>query len=166
MTVNLDAFYVDGAMDVSYVYQTLIHEFAHVLTLSSKQVRYFPRVQSEAVLIKFEENCTTNLVGEGCLYETAYLDDFIDTYWTDSEYLEKVRNGEINAYEGNEDDFVTDYAATNPGEDIAESFTYFVLKQKASGDSLADKKINFFYDYTSLVNLRERIRMNISLMKK
>lgn len=162
MTVNVDAFYTDGVLDESYVYETLIHEFAHVLTLAPSQVHYYPQTESELLLERFAQNCQTNLLWEGCLYETAYLDDFIDTFWTDSEYLEKVRNGEINAYTWNEENFVTDYAATNPGEDIAESFTRFVLKNKDNGWKIASEKINFFYDYEVLVLLRKQIRSRLS----
>jgi len=47
-------------------------------------------------------------------------------------------------YVDHEDEFVSDYAATNPGEDIAESFATFVLKPAPSGDTLADQKVAFF----------------------
>ncbi len=57
-------------------------------------------------------------------------------------------------YLSREDDFVSDYAATSPEEDIAESFATFVLKPKPTGDTLADEKVAFFYDYPELVKLR------------
>ena len=38
----------------------------------------------------------------------------------------------------NQDSFVTDYAATNPGEDLAETFTVFVLSPRPTGDRIAD----------------------------
>ncbi|MEZ4643120.1 MAG: hypothetical protein R3E31_10390 [Chloroflexota bacterium] len=58
-------------------------------------------------------------------------------------------------YYDHEDWFVTDYAATNPGEDIAESFTAFILQPKPTEDTLAAEKILFFYDYPELVALRK-----------
>jgi hypothetical protein len=67
----------------------------------------------------------------------------------------------VNAYEGNESNFITDYAATNPGEDIAESFTYFVLKVKPVGNTIADQKLNFFYNYSELDILRKQIRSRL-----
>ena len=36
----------------------------------------------------------------------------------------------------------------------AESFATFVLKPKPTGDTLADEKVAFFYDYSELVKLR------------
>ena len=52
---------------------------------------------------------------------------------------------------------MTDYAATNPGEDIAESFTSFVMEPKPDGDTIAEEKVLFFYEYPELVQLRAEI---------
>jgi len=71
-----------------------------------------------------------------------------------------------DVYAGNESNFITDYAATNPGEDIAESFTYFVLNTKPLGITGADNKVNFFYDYKELENLRKQIRSNMEAISK
>ncbi len=164
MTVNLDSVYVDGEIDSEW-YATLIHEFAHVLTLNKTQVRYVPVTDNEDILQRFEQNCQWNFLQEWCLDEDAYLDDFIDIFWPDPVYLEKVRNEEINAYDGNESKFITDYAATNPWEDIAESFTYFVLKTKQTSDTVANKKLNFFYSYPALDTLRKQIRIRLEKLQ-
>jgi len=161
MTINLDSFYPGGVADEEYGLSTLIHEFAHVLTLNKTQVRYFPITENESALDRFAENCQTNLLQEWCLNEDAYLDDFIDTFWSDEEELRQVREEELDIYTGNEDSFITDYAATNPGEDIAESFTYFVLQSKPTGDTVAEEKLLFFYQYKELENLRKQIRTRL-----
>jgi len=158
LTVNLDAFIFDGELDEEYMISTLIHEYAHVLSLNASQVRYYPVTDNENILDRFAQNCENQLVGEGCLYADAYLDDFIDIFWSDEQELERVRAEELDVYRGNEDNFISEYAATNPAEDIAESFTYFVLKPTPSGNSGADKKLRFFYNYKELENLRKLIR--------
>jgi len=160
MTINLDALVEDGKVTEQWK-ATLIHEFAHVLTLNKNQMRYYPQTENTTLLERFAENCTTNVLQEWCLNETAYLDDFIDTFWSDIEYLEQVRNEEINAYEDTPDSFITDYAATNPWEDIAESFTYFVLRAKPEWNTIADKKLQFFYNYPELETLRKQVRSRI-----
>lgn len=162
MTVNLDAFYQDGEALEEYGLSTLIHEFAHVLTLNKTQVRYYPVYGDDAIFDRFAENCQTNLLQEGCLEEDAYLDDFIDKFWSDEDELMKVREEGLDVYTGNEDSFITDYAATNPWEDIAESFTYFVLHAKPTWGTIADQKLLFFYDYKELENLRKQIRTRIA----
>ncbi|MHB0915370.1 MAG: recombinase family protein, partial [Thermoleophilia bacterium] len=53
-------------------------------------------------------------------------------------------------YERYSDRFVNDYAATNPGEDIAESCTQFILKDRPRGSSIKDQKVEFFYEYPEL----------------
>jgi len=165
MNVNLDAFYVDGILEPEESYATLIHEFAHVLTLDKTQVRYTPENASDEIYDRFESKCDTNFLQEWCLLEWAYLNDFINTFWSDKDYLEKVRNEEVSAYEDAPESFITDYAATNPGEDIAESFTYFVLRSKPDWNTIADKKLRFFYDYKQLDSLRKQIRSNLAKLK-
>jgi len=165
MGVNIAAFYIDGILEPQESYATLIHEFAHVLTLNTTQVRYYPVTENEFLLQRFAENCDGNLLQEWCLKTTAYLDDFIDTFWSDSEYLEKVRNEEVYAYDDFPNSFITDYAATNPWEDIAESFTYFVINPRPSWNTIADKKLLFFYDYNELISLRKEIRTNLADLK-
>ncbi len=54
--------------------------------------------------------------------------------------------------------FVSDYAATNVEEDISESFRVFVLEAKPSGNTIKDQKVNFFYRFPELVELRKAIR--------
>ena len=161
MSINLSAVYRDWEFDFEEWLATLIHEYAHVLTLNKSQVRYYPMSENDSVVTRFENNCNTNLIGEWCLYETAYLDDFIDAYWPDAEFTEAVRNQETDAYTWNEDNFVSDYAATNPGEDIAESFTYFVLEPRDQDTTWASKKKNFFYNYKELDSLRKQIRIEL-----
>jgi len=143
MTINLDALVEDGKVTEQWK-ATLIHEFAHVLTLNKNQMRYYPQTENTTLLERFAENCTTNVLQEWCLNETAYLDDFIDTFWSDIEYLEQVRNEEINAYEDTPDSFITDYAATNP-----------------EWNTIADKKLQFFYNYPELETLRKQVRSRI-----
>jgi len=59
------------------------------------------------------------------------------------------------------DRFVTDYAATNPGEDIAEVFATFVTQaDQPRGNSIADQKIKLLYDFPELTQLRDKIRQN------
>ena len=60
-----------------------------------------------------------------------------------------------------QDQFLTDYAATHPAEDIAESFSFFVFSEMPAGDTIAEQKILFFYNYPELVALRTNILGNL-----
>jgi hypothetical protein len=57
--------------------------------------------------------------------------------------------------------FVGEYAATNPEEDIAESWTEFVMRPKPIGTSIADQKVQFFYEYPELVKIRREILQGV-----
>lgn len=141
---------------------TLIHEFAHVLTLNETQVAFdtevFNEPDNETLFEEAEASCPTYFPGEGCSFGESYINAFFDAFWADiyPDWLESDPDSD-EFYLAYEDQFVTDYAATNPGEDIAESFTAFVLEPKPDGDTIAEEKVLFFYNYPELVQLRAEI---------
>jgi hypothetical protein len=115
--------------------------------------------------INNKSSCSTYSSIDGCTNSDSYLNAFYNTFWKDiyEEWASTVEfaNGEVNEdqvevfYEQYPDQFVTDYAATGPEEDIAESWMYFVMSDKPAGNTTAEQKILFFYDYPELVQLRE-----------
>ena len=119
---------------------TIVHEFAHILTLNSSQV--------EGVIE--ESVCQTNYIEEGCPRQDSYFQGFFQNFWSDGS------DGYTPSY------FVTEYAATNPGEDIAESFAKFVLSGKTGGATVADQKVDFFNAYPELIVMRENIRRTLT----
>ena len=147
--------YPDGQFnsDGEFTYTT-IHEYGHIMTLNDTQLDD----QTS------EDNCSNYHPGEGCATNSAYIGQFYDTFWADiwNEYND-LREGEI--YDRYPDRFVTEYAATNPAEDIAESFTMFALQDRPTSTfSMSDRKIQFFYNYPELVELREHIREQTNLL--
>ena len=171
----VDAFKNDQ-LDTKELTFTLIHEFGHLLTLNARQVPPDLEIMSAASDIEYarifeqkQESCDPSFfTGEGCSLEESYINRFFQRFWVDifEEFAEiQAIEDEDDFYEEMDafyqryaDRFVTDYAATNPGEDIAESWTYFVLNQKPAGDAIRDQKVLFFYDYPELVRLRDYIR--------
>lgn len=134
---------------------TLIHEYGHLLTLNQTQ------------LDVNAASCSTYYPQEGCSYENAYVNSFYEKFWVnmlpelqeiETEQDEDRYYDQLDAfYQKYEDQFVSDYAATNLEEDMAESWAFFVLNQKPDGNSIAEQKILFFYDYPELVELRTSI---------
>lgn len=141
--------------DLPMLATTLIHEFGHMLTLNDGQ------------LDDSASSCDTYMTLDGCSKSDSYINDFYNAFWTDiyDEWADAVdfSNGEVDEdlvvefYDEYPDDFVTDYAPTGPEEDIAESWVYFVFGSKPAGDTIAEQKILFFYDYPELVTLRQQI---------
>lgn len=143
------------AEDSELMVATLVHEFAHVLSYDDEE---FDRKYSD---------CPTFEVIEGCVDVEAYLWQFYDEFWSgyaDAPDLENT-DGDI-AYEfylAHEEDFVSDYAATNIGEDFAESFMTFVLEDSWSTDTTVGRKLDFFTRYPEFVELRESIRDEVAV---
>lgn len=132
---------------------TLIHEFAHVMTLSNAQVD--PEKSETTCRLQF-------FTGEGCARKNSFINLFFKKFWN-QDLLTQAEFDPESLYQDHPDHFVTDYAATNPGEDIAETFAYFVArsKPKECNANISNKKLCFFYQFPSLVTLRKAIRTAI-----
>ncbi|HFD38691.1 MAG TPA: hypothetical protein ENJ31_02405 [Anaerolineae bacterium] len=152
---------------------SVVHEFGHILTLRNEQVEPdLPVVsgewQSDAPS-PLQQSCqVTYYTGDGCARPESYINLFYQRFWADiydeAQVINEAQTEEEREeltqafYEKYRDRFVTEYAATNPGEDLAETFAYFVLKDKPSGDSIADQKVRFLYAFPPLVEMRAQIR--------
>lgn len=137
--------------DLDYV---LIHEFGHLLTLQAKEVP--PSDDAEG--------CATYYTGEGCALSGSTFATFVQQFWpqellTELEQIEDY-DGQDAFYQKHKDKFVTDYATSNPGEDLAETFAVFVTEDRPTGDTVADQKVQFLWNDPSMVSLREQILAN------
>lgn len=129
-------------------FATMIHEFAHILTLGEGQVQAFVD----------EKDCSYLYADEGCSMKNSYVQQFYKKYWQKLEpWLEEYSEDPDELYAEFPEHFVNDYAATDVFEDIAESFTYFVLTSQPEEKQRKDSKVLFFYDYSELVKLRADI---------
>jgi len=154
---------------------TIVHEFAHIVTLENDQVPPDAALDeaSEDELSAGEKACRTYYPGEGCATSRSYINLFYQRFWADiyNEYDKAVNYAQdddeyydnaAEFYEKYENRFVSEYAATNPGEDIAETFAFFVLKEKPTGESIAEQKVRFMYQFPQLVDMRNYIRSQIA----
>lgn len=157
--------------DRHYLIYTIIHEVAHLLTLGPDQVRpsllLFEYPDDDHIYYAEAGACPDYFPGEGCSLPDSYLNTFFTQFWADiHEEWQVINLIEEDAayyealndfYYAYRDRFMTGYAATNPEEDIAESFSLFILSPRPMGESIAEEKILFFYRYPELVSLREQI---------
>ena len=159
---------------------TIIHEYAHLLTLNDSQVT----PDAELVQASYEDEmkyfemqdekiaaCPNYFTGTGCSHADSYINTFYTRFWTDiNDEWRKIDalqygtdddvpyyNALYAFYKAHQDQFVDDYSVTHPAEDIAEAFTYFVFSPKPVGNSIKEQKIAFFYEYPELIRLREDI---------
>jgi hypothetical protein len=154
---------------------TLIHEIGHLLTLNTTQVvtdwEVFNEPWNEEAYARADAACDTYFVFEGCSYPDSYLNQFFERYWQaiypewqeiNQEEDEEILKNLLDEFYGRyPDQFVSDYAATSPEEDIAESFLYFVLAPAPAGKTIAEEKILFFYEFPELTALRDTMRASL-----
>lgn len=154
---------------------TLLHEFGHLLTLNPSQVppdlQVFNHPDSNHIFNQEAAACPRYFPGEGCSLSGSYINTFFDRYWTNLYSEWKRIDGIENAnrrqdrldsfYRKYRDQFVDDYAVTDPTEDIAETWTFFILSPRPTGNTIRDQKVLFFYDYPELVRLRDQILANL-----
>ena len=158
--IAIDLAYEGGFNKDGELSYTIIHEFAHVLTLNNTQLNSR----------KTENDCQNFFPGEGCANGGSYINALYQNFWKDihDEFLDTGDDESKKQafYEKYQDRFVTQYASTNPGEDIAECFTHFVIFDKPTGNTYANKKVQLFYNYPELVELRKHIRKSLSIGTK
>ena len=165
---------LDAENDYELTY-TLLHEQGHLLTLRAEQVppseAVFNFPGNKSILQKEEDACSQYFTGEGCSEPGSYLNQFFVRFWPylseeweqiDLEQDKNTRAALLKEfYQTYRDQFLTEYAATSPMEDIAESWAFFVLSPKPALTSIASEKILFFYEYPELVELRTQILQKI-----
>lgn len=141
---------------------TLIHEFGHVLTLNNTQIE-----PSEADYQVGEDRYLTM---EGLAFKESYINQFVQEFWYKEDRIEiwdEIQNIQNERkridritlfYLNNKNAFFTAYAAESPEEDIAESWTFFILKDRPHNDKTElHKKLLFFYRFEELVAMRSEI---------
>lgn len=132
--------------------RVLVHEYAHLLTLDHDDFQPSPR------------GCTTLRIQEGCLREGTTLELFEERFWEPYYGLAPGADSESSTqawamYLEHADDFLTVYAATNVVEDLAETFTEFVIRDRPDRESGTwAEKILFFWEDPEYVAIRRHIR--------
>ena len=166
---------IEDARNFPDLSTTLIHEFGHLLTLNDTQVttddKVFNNPDDQQIYNQEAAACSTYFMFEGCSWPDSYINQFFQRFWpaiydewqiinneTDQDILDQKLDSFYQEYA---DQFVSSYAVTSPEEDIAESFMYFVFSAKPAGDTIAEQKILFFYEYPELVDLRDRLVGNL-----
>lgn len=170
--LEVDIFDSANAQDLT---ANLVHEFGHLLSLNPSQVvpskRIFNNPDDYDIYDAEAYACKTYFPGEGCSLPDSYINQFYQRFWqkieaewsaidqieSDSEYEAALDR----FYMKRQDQFVSDYAVTDPGEDFAESFMVFILEPKPEGESIADLKLQFFYEIPEFVSLRRQIANNL-----
>lgn len=158
----------------------LIHEYGHVLTLNEEQVPFDNVLSTEddesgedsEAIEEAKSECSTFYSNYGCMNEDSYLYHYYEAFWADKmddfdEIDWEAKDDYKDFFFTYEDEFFNSYQGTNPHEDIAEAFSFFVMlnsEEIEDNDDIKYQKLGFFYDYDELVDLRAAILENIYLL--
>ena len=170
--------YPNGVYHEKEAIYTTIHEFGHILTSDIDQIDVYEELvdfssenYDEFYDLKAQECFPKLMVVDGCAKSNSYINLFYQEFWEgiSLEWDEIQRIADDDEYyvqsdlfyEKYRDHFVTVYASTNIDEDIAESWTAFVLNDNPTNNTISSQKIQFFYGFPELVELREHIRQGI-----
>jgi len=139
---------VSGAVDPTTLDRTMLHEYAHLLTLRDGQVDVDEASAADCPVYADPK----------CPLDDSYLFAYLSEFWPDVQGPEFDSSEDAIASRYDKDSFVTEYAAKNPDEDIAEVFAEWILESaEPSGDTIVDEKLRFFDDYPELIEFRNEV---------
>ncbi len=151
--IAIDVAYEGGFNAGGELAHTIVHELGHIITLDELQL--------DATVE--EADCSNYFPGEGCAKPEAYINGLYDQFWADiwtdfqrAEDDDEKLDAFYNRYQ---ERYVTPYASTNPGEDIAEVFAAMVFNDTfLTSSSKAGQKVQFLFGQPELFALREHMR--------
>jgi hypothetical protein len=166
-TAETWTFYIDAAdlEDEAELLLTVAHEYGHIVTLETGQIDYDASFLDPSAPLP---DCGEDVaLAEGCARPGSYYEAFnefwapieaehaeIDQIADEEEYYAAVED----FYNDHADEFVTPYSATNQGEDMAESFSYWMIGDDPDFGGVAQQKIEFWDQFPELVEMRANAR--------
>ncbi len=146
MTVDPSDIHEDGIFPY-----TVVHEMAHYITLNETQVDYD---NNEFYSIDRYDDwyCVANV--------DSYIQAFYTSFWRDTMIDWYTNQENPYFYFRHQSQFVSAYASTNCAEDMAESFSAYVLMDNALTPE-AQEKLDFFDSYPELKSIKTDILNNV-----
>lgn len=153
--------YKDSIANKNMYYSTLVHEYGHILMYKQKQWNRM-----------FSPFCSNYVSLGKCSNKNSRANQFYEEFWAgdlEKDWKTMRIDGEVDYefYDLYEADFVTFYAMTDPDEDFAETFEYFLFTKeptktkKGKYKNLADAKLGFFFEDPQMLKLREKMLKNL-----
>lgn len=137
--------------DDGYYPYTVVHEMAHYITLNQNQVNYLNKK-----LYPMDRYRDWLLVAN----DDSYLQAYYKLFWRDMIIDWYTNQDNPYFYLRHQSQFVTGYASTDCTEDLAESFSAYVLLDEAPTPE-TQAKFDFFDSYPELRSIKSDILNNI-----
>lgn len=132
----------------------LVHELGHLISLGPTEI--VPATDPTVA-----DQCVTYLSMEGCAIPGQVFERFVSSFWDVKAGWETGDAAAAARHSAAPQSYVSSYAATNPGEDVAETFVYFVYSLRPTGVTVADQKMLLMWEFPELVDLRGFLRRGL-----
>lgn len=142
-------------------YHSVVNELSRVILLANSQIDY-TKGYTVSDIDDFET--IKNLSKKD-----SYLLQFYSRFWNDIMYQDdKVSNSSDTKENANKyfflrhkSQFLSEYVSQDPFRDIIESMTRFLLEKKPTENQIKYDKIRFFYEFSEIFDIAQRIQLNI-----
>ena len=142
-------------------YHSVVNELSRVILLGNSQIDY-TKGYTVSDIDDFET--IKNLSKKA-----SYLLQFYSRFWNDIMYQDdKLSNSSDTKENANKyfflrhkSQFLSEYVSQDPFRDIIESMTRFLLEKKPTENQIKYDKIRFFYEFSEIFDIAQRIQLNI-----
>ncbi len=142
-------------------YHSVVNELSRVILLANSQIDY-TKGYTVSDIDDFET--IKNLSKKD-----SYLLQFYSRFWNDIMYQDdKLSNSSDTKENANKyfflrhkSQFLSEYVSQDPFRDIIESMTRFLLEKKPTENQIKYDKIRFFYEFSEIFDIAQRIQLNI-----
>ncbi len=131
----IDTHMKNGIFDVGEAYVTALHEGAHIRTAAIHYIDFNTKVNTCSGYAEKAQNKDYEL----CFKSDTVLGKFVNKFYQRSGFAYSPKLGFTMPY------FATDYSDVSPKEDIAEAYSYAIVKPKPTDSSMASQKMLYFY---------------------
>ncbi len=150
--IAIDNAYVNPFNSELGLNYTIAHEFGHVLTLN----------ETQASTTEFTESACNNYFYDSCFFSDSYMNVFYQNYWVPILTAYNQTSSYKVYYANHSDEFVSQYAAIHPTEDIAETFMMYVLNSvNYTNSTMADQKVQSLGAYSDFQEVKTFATTNI-----
>ena len=142
-------------------YHSVVNELSRVILLANSQIDY-TKGYTVSDIDDFET--IKNLSKKD-----SYLLQFYSRFWNDIMYQDDKLANSSDTKENarkyfflrHKSQFLSEYVSQDPFRDIIESMTRFLLEKKPTENQIKYDKIRFFYEFSEIFDIAQRIQLNI-----
>ena len=142
----------------------MVKELARVVFLSSNQIDY----SKSSGISDIDDFKSIKAYAK----KDSYIQLFYDRFYNDLLYEDAIASyenkdsGAVNAfYLRHSYDYMNISQTIDPFRDMLQSATHFILEDRPILNNVKEQKVRFFYEFSELSELRNKIQLNIKALE-